>query len=87
MHADFDVVTVKSCDCYCTFPAVACNVCTVCATFRLLKKKKREKKYTLHYVCSFVLVSAFIHLSCTHSRVLCIILEPRLKQKLPRLTS
>lgn len=34
-HACIDIVTVKSCDCYCTFQAVACNVYTVCMTLRL----------------------------------------------------
>lgn len=53
--------------------AIACNLYTVCMTFRFWKTKRSDKLIT----CLFAPLSTFIPLICTHSRVLCIVLKGR----------
>lgn len=43
VHADFDIFTVKSCDCYCVFQAIPCNLHTVCLTLTFLKNETTDR--------------------------------------------
>lgn len=41
--AAFDVVTVKSCGCFCSSPAITCNLYTTCMTLYKGNKRQRQK--------------------------------------------